>query len=340
MHTHFYHWHTHAEAKPEVAILESRWNAAEKFGEEISNVDISSLLSLALFGEGEPEFIKKFSEFLVTEEPTFPPQGNTELLRVMATACLFSQMEESSLDGDAIALGIKAALFPVDRIQPICTEIITRAGEYLSEESESVRPNILVGSVAEPETSLDKLQTATNNKTLAVDAPGLKMLGDSLLEVSTAVKSLSEENQFLWWLVGRRSSSLNKRREVLTRSEYTLVAAVEASQRVSLLPPPASAESLLEEVINQCPPEKPARNNLLHFVEKGLAGLAESGIKQGTLTVLTPVCSLISARISGRKADAALAKHLRISFKHEVSAEEIAKQYFSELMFLRALTNV
>src|SRR5713226_4733436 len=96
MHPNFYHWHARAELKPETAILEPRWNAAAKFAEKLSAADIRSLLRLVLFSGAEPEFAKLFSEALVKLEPTFPPERNAELLRVMATAAVYSQMDEPS----------------------------------------------------------------------------------------------------------------------------------------------------------------------------------------------------------------------------------------------------
>ena len=104
MHPHFYHWHARAELKPDTAILETRWKAAAEFAEDISAADICALLRLVVFPGAEPEFAKRFSEALVKLEPTFPPEGNAELLRVMATAAVYSQMDEPSSKADAIAL--------------------------------------------------------------------------------------------------------------------------------------------------------------------------------------------------------------------------------------------
>ena len=43
---------------------------------------------IALFPKAEIEFAKRFSDELVKSEPTFPPDKNAELLRVMATAAI------------------------------------------------------------------------------------------------------------------------------------------------------------------------------------------------------------------------------------------------------------
>jgi len=109
MHPNFYHWHARVQLKPEVSILEPRWNAAAKATHEPSASDICSLLMLVLFPGAEPDFAKRFSEALVKLEPTFPPDHNAELLRVMATAGVYSQLEAFSNVADALALGLHAA---------------------------------------------------------------------------------------------------------------------------------------------------------------------------------------------------------------------------------------
>src|SRR6266852_4408928 len=111
MHPHFYHWHSRAELKPEVPMLEPRWNAAVKATAEPSASDICSLLTLVLFPGAQPTFAKTFSEAIVKLEPTFPPDHNDELLRVMATAGVYDQLERSTNAADALALGIHAATY-------------------------------------------------------------------------------------------------------------------------------------------------------------------------------------------------------------------------------------
>ena len=135
MHQNFYHWHNRAELKPQPGILQARWDAASKFAEELSADDVCSLLRLALFGTAAPEFAGRFSGRLVALEPTFLPEGNTELLRVMATAALYGQLETESEVADAVALGLLAAGFQVDRIQSVCKELAQRASEYLATEA-------------------------------------------------------------------------------------------------------------------------------------------------------------------------------------------------------------
>lgn len=49
MHPHFYHWHARVKLKPDLTILEPRWNAAAKLAEKLSGADTLALLRLVLF---------------------------------------------------------------------------------------------------------------------------------------------------------------------------------------------------------------------------------------------------------------------------------------------------
>ena len=232
MHRNFYHWHSRAEFKPDVSILESRWNAAEKFAQELSATDVCSLLRIALFPIGESEFARCFSAELVKAEPTFPPDKNAELLRVMATAAIHSQLEEASNVADALSLGLQAADFPQDRIEPICPDIMISSGKYLVEESERIRPQIdsrNLGQASEDTKNyLSSLEKAFEGNNPQEMGKATEQLGRSLLgaikksheELGGIIDRLAEESQFLWWLVGRRSPSLNAQREKLSPAEY------------------------------------------------------------------------------------------------------------------------
>jgi hypothetical protein len=331
MHQNFYHWHKRVDLKPDPAILQARWDAATKFIEEMPGVDICSLLRLALFGTVATEFAKRFSDALVTIEPTFPPERNTELLRVMATAALYSQMEDESMEADAVALGLLAAAFLPDRIQPICTELMQRAREYLAAESERMRPTLKVGSkYLALEKAVDAAEWATNPS-------ATKLLGNAVLELGETMGRISEENQFLWWLLSRYSSLLNTRREKISQNEYALVAAAEAAARVTRLPPPASVKSLIGEVLTQCSKTSFSSIPLSNFIASTNIDCL-SAVSAGVgAHELCPLTGLIAVQHARGKADIALLKTLNISAKLKILPIEVADQYFNELMFLKAL---
>lgn len=352
MHPNFYHWHGRAELKPELAILEPRWNAAAQFAEKLSAAAIRSLLRLVLFPGAEPEFAKRFSESLVKLEPTFPPERNAELLRVMAAAAVHSQMDVPTDIADAIALGLQAAAFPQGRIEPVCQDVMTRAAEYLVVESERVRPAIYAGTLEnaekQVETHLAALKKAVEDNTLPEIGKATEVLGRGMLvgmkhthqQLGEVIGRLAEESQFLWWLVGRRSSALNTRRELLTAETYALPAAAEAAERVALLPPAASVESLLDDALAQCRKGGRASMPLADLIDAADANWVQHVASAVTAPELTPLAALLAKRRADGKLHANLLKQLRISPKMEVTPTEAARQYFRELIFLRAAEEI
>jgi hypothetical protein len=334
MHPSFYHWHNRAELKPEPTILQARWDAAAKFAAELSGDDACSLLRLALFGTVAPEFAKRLSDDLVTLEPTFPPEGNAELLRVMATAALYSGMETESLEADAIALGLLVAGFQPDRIQPVCKELAHRATEYLATESERMRPT------PKGEADYGVLEKATEAADWAAKPEAAKLVGNAVLELGKTMGRIAEENQFLWWLLGRRSSLLNTRREKLLPKEYALIAGAEAAERVALVPHPASVESLIGEVLTHCSKPSNSAIPLVDLIDAANfhhlnAPPARAGVHQ-----LCPLKGLLEVRRAGGKLDDASLEKLKLPAKLKIPPAQAAIQYFRELMFFRALAQL
>lgn len=331
MHSHFYHWHNRVELKPETTVLQARWDAAAKFSKELSGDDACSLLRLALFGTVVPEFAKRFTEALVAQEPTFQPENNLELLRVMATAALYSKMEKESVEADAVALGFVASSFQPDRIKPVCKELGIRAAEYLALESERMRPIPSVGG------DFRSLQKATEAEGWADNSEATELVSKAVLELGETMGRIAEENQFLWWLLGRRSSLLNTRRENLSSKEYALLAGAEAAERVALLPPPASVESLIAEVLSQCAKATNTAVPLADIVDAANIG-SLSAIAAGAETIeICPLNTLLGVRRAGGKVDDASLEKLSITAKLKIPPSAAANQYFRELMFLRAV---
>jgi hypothetical protein len=349
MHPNFYHWHARAELKPETAKLEARWNAAVKCTEKPSSADICSLLKLVLFPGAEPDFAKRFGEALVKAEPTFPPNNNGELLRIMATAGVYSQMETSSKAANAFALGLQAASFPPSRVEPICQEVMTRCAEYLAAESEKVRPKIYITTLAraekQAETVLGNLKKAAESNSpqevgKAAEALGrgvLTAIKESHQQLGDVIVRLTEESQFLWWLIGRRSPSLDVRREQLSANAYALPAATEAAERVAVLPPAASVESILGETLLQCGKKCAASMTLVEVFTIVGAVWVKSSISGPTANGLTPMANILATIDQSGKPDADLIKKLDFPAKMKISALEASCQFFRERVFLRAL---
>ena len=337
MHPHFYHWHSRAEFKPETNILQARWDAAKTFADALPAGDVPPLLNAVLFTDSDPAFLGKVSEALVKLEPTFPPKDNSELVRVMATAAAYTILESSSSEADAVALGLQAAAFPEERIEPVCSEIMEKADEYLGEESERVRPEI---SSEEDEVEVTALKKLVTDNEVENAANISTTIAKNVVNLSKTVERLIEENQFLWWLVGRQSPTCRCRREKLKPDAYALLAADEAEDRVVLMPPAASAEALLEDAVLQCGEGKNTNRAILHYVQEASEALGKIDSESPAVSQITPINSIRAANDSGAKVDKGFLKQLRIPNKHEVLAEEAARQYFRELVFLRALSHL
>lgn len=348
MHPNFYHWHAKAALKPDVLILEPRWNAAANFAKKLSADDILSLLRLVLFPGAEPEFAKRFSEALVKNEPTFPPDKNAELLRVMAAAGVHSQLEKPSHIADALALGLQAAAYPEGRIEPICEDVMTRCAEYLDRESERVRPEIdaevLEKAKVQTEAHFAALIKAVETNTpsevgKATEALGRGLIGaikESHQQLGEVIGRLTEESQFMWWLIGRRSPSLNRRREQLSGKEYAFLAAAEAAKRVKLLPPAASVASLLDEVLSQCKAGS-ASASLPELIASTDDAWVRTVVSILPAPELTPLAALLAEKKEKGKCSTIALKTFRILAKTKVTPVEASRQYFNELMFLRAM---
>lgn len=334
MHPNFFHWHSRAELKPETTVLQARWDAAAKFSEELSGNDACSLLRLALSGTGAPEFATRFSEALVALEPTFLPEGNAELLRVMATAALYSQMETESNEADAVALGLHAAAFQSERNKPVCKELRIRAAEYLASEPERMRPT--------PEVARDfrALKKATEADDWAAKPEAPELIGKAVLELGDTMGRIAEENQFLWWLLSRRSSLLSMRREKIASKEYALIAAAEAAERVAVLPPPASVESLIGEVITHCSKASNAAVPLADLISAVQIDSLKAAAAGVDVAELCPITGLLGVRRAGGKVDEASLEKLGLQPQLKVSPTDAACQYFRELMFMESLAHL
>jgi hypothetical protein len=349
MHPNFFHWHSRAEMKPDVANLEARWNAAVKCTEKPSNADICSLIKLVLFPGIESDFGKRFSEALVKAEPTFPPADNSQLLRVMATAAVFHHLASPSKLADALALGLQAANFSGAQVDPICKEVMTRYPEYLAAESERVRPKIYATTLAKAEKqaeaaigSLKKAVEANSAQDIgkATEALGrgiITAIKESHQQLGDVIGRMSEESQFLWWLIGRRSPALDLRRESLAADAYALPAAVEAAERITVLPPAASIESILDEVLSQCGKKSGANMGPAEVIVNLDTKWVQSVAPIPNAHELTPLVSLVAARPAAGKIDAAAIKAAGLPAKIKFPAAEAARQYFRERVFLRSL---
>jgi len=263
MHPHFFHWHGQVELKPDVAVLEPRWKAAEEFANNNhAAADVNGLLRIAASGKPVDELATRFAEALIVAEPTFPPSRNNQLLGVMACAALYSQLENSSNVADAISIGLRAASFTQPSENTAYSDLFQRAMAYLSSEAERMRPAVASSldiASSDIDSAIAKFSAASQNGQTAEFGKHFDTLGKFTIALSKRVaeqdrvfERLAEETQFLWWIVNQSSPTLKIRRSKISVAAYTLVSAEEAATRVGPLPPSASAESLIREAMSQC----------------------------------------------------------------------------------------
>lgn len=330
MHQNFFHWHSRAELKPDTTHLEKRWDAATKFAEKLSPSDLGWLIQIALYRSTNPEFTRRFSAHLVKIEPTFPPEKNEELLRIMASATLYSQMEKESATADSIALGLRASAFLPERIQPVSTELMERASEYLASESERIRP------APDLDGAFNTFETAKDDETPDSD-DFLTLIANGLLELGQTMRRISEENQFLWWLLGRSSPILKKRREKITPSEYAFAVASEAASRVVMLPPPSCAEALIDEALTHCEKQTSSSTTLLDLISAADLNLLKITSSVALPREIVPLTSLLVVRRDSGKVVAKDLQNLKMPTKFKLSPNGAANQFFHELMFFRSI---
>ena len=263
-----------------------------------------------------------------------------------------SQLEESSNVGDAFALGLRAADFPQKRIKLICQDVMISSGEYLERESEKVRPQIDPGDLGQAskraKSHLSSIKEAVGANNLEEIAKVTGQLGHSVLgaleeshqELGEAIHRLTEETQFLWWLVGRRSPSLNVQREKLSPMEYAFPAAQEAGDRVVLLPPAASVESLLNEALSQCGKDGHTSKTLIEIISSVGKNWLENSANETIAPEITPITALLAEQGQTGKVTTAKLRQLHLPTKAKFTPVEISQQYFMELMFVRAINEV
>ncbi|MEI9966911.1 MAG: hypothetical protein WDN67_04805 [Candidatus Moraniibacteriota bacterium] len=87
----------------------------------------------------------------------------------------------------------------------------------------------------------------------------------------------------------------------------------------------------------QCGAGKNADRSLAHYAAESASALGKADAQSPAVSQLTPINSVLAELASGGNVDKGFLKSLKLSPKLEVPAEIAARQYFHELIFLRAL---
>jgi hypothetical protein len=310
-----------------------------------------------LFSAPDAEYVKWFTEQLLTVDKEFPVSGNAEELRLMAGVVMVAIFEESSNEGDAFALGLGSMSFQNRTTQPAQPEILSIAQSYLRAEGEKQRPiecsdstpsaekalNAKYKEVEEAETTGDEAEIQATRS--AYNKSVIRTIQEKNTLLNGQIRRLAEESAILWWVLGEYSPLLQRRTAEIESSDYALVVAAEAADRTSILPPPRSIDALLARALAPCKKGTKKNPTLAHFLNKtkgdwradylqrlnyseceefvpftiGLAKAREFNDASAAIKVLPQLC---------RGFDASLT----------LSPEQVANQFYIELCFTKSLS--
>lgn len=351
MHPNFYHWHSRSDLKTDVSLLNTRWDAAAALAKEVKRADIIDMSRMLLFEEPVDGFASRLTSAILSADPTFPPEKNAALLRVMSAAVAWSALEEPSHIADSIALGMHAGQSSLGRSSPVCADVLKRGTEYLASESDRVRPLEMYSArrtaAVRLKAEMAALKTAAdqNNAQLVGKTSGtvaselIKTLDEQAEACQVAFERLAEETQFLWWTVNGRSPMVGRSRRELAPSEYALVAASEAAERVTVLPPATSTEALIEEALSQCA-KREKRTTLGGILAADTVRVLRPSSEGTGMGCLLPVSTLLHSRNGAGIVEQESFSLLGMKPDVEVSPAAIAIQFYRELMFVRSLAEL
>jgi len=354
MHKSTLDWLRQTNITADNALAEKRWKIAEKAVEKLTRPRVVELLRLFLFPASGADFEQSFTDELQAADKEFPGDSVQEL-RLVAGLIMLIAFEKVLHAGDAFALGLRAASFPVSRISPVQPAILAEAQQYLIGEAGRLRLDDFTDDASDITKSLGSKMKALSEATAsadqvkiagAIEAYGkstVSTISDSHSRLAKRLEQLAEETGLLWWIINEHSDEMEKRLSDLTQDEYALVCAVEATRRTRVLPPPPSMRALLARALKACKPGK-ERPVLTDYLEATEAGWRAAQVKAFAVTEcrdLVPICAALEKTEelgSASLAAAALKKVCPgVAGDLELQPSQAAEQFYTELAFLRAL---
>ena len=355
MHKHTIDWlrQVHITGSPaDTSLAERRWTMAEKWTEDLTRARVIELLRLFLYSKTDPVAVQRVTDELLDLDKEFPVSENTEEVRLVAGLAMAARFEEPTNYSDAFALGLASAEFPVGRTHPVQPGIVTVSREYLLTEARRMRPGDSVDSASEIVKTLNTRSKALEEAEKTEDDAKIQQalasyrksvastIGDSYTALSNRVSQLSEESDLLWWVLSEYSSGLEKSFNDLHVASYAIVAASEAADRTSILPPPTAIFSLLSRVLRTCKPSK-KKLTVMDFLQGVPGDWRAKFVKSvvGDCTDLTPLTTaLVKTEELGISAAMSFTeKYFGINGNSELAPAEVAHQVYKELVFLQAL---
>ena len=148
----------------------------------------------------------------------------------------------------------------------------------------------------------------------------------------------------MWWVLTEYSTSLKKATPKLTTRSYALVAAAEAGDRTHVLPPPRSARALVARALKSCKASPKKNLTLVDFLGAAdsvwRAELLKNLVFADCLQLLPVVAGLAKCQefddsAAAMKVLPKLCPGLIVDVP--LLLEDVAYQFYGELMFLKAL---
>jgi len=359
MHPYLIDWFRNIYINPDPGVIEKRWKAAQIYGAKLSRGSVALLLRLFLFAETNTDQAKEFTDALLVLDKEFPVTGNTEELRLMAGVVMLTTFLDLSKAGTALALGLRAAVPPGRKSQPVQPAMLVEAETYLRKQAEEQRPGHFgpvpqmtdISFVAEYEAMKKAeitgdaavIQAAQTKYHAALETA----FRNSHLALAGQVQRLAEESALLWWVIGEYSTSLKRQTADLSSKEYALIAGAEAADRTQILPPPASVGALLNRAISPCKASSKkslALGSFLGGVDSEWRTERLKILKFADCTDLVPLVTGLAKSQELGNAETAVELLPKLcpglDGKMALSPLEAAEQFYVELLFLRALVNL
>jgi hypothetical protein len=348
MHVLLIDWLRQIHLNADTTLATKRWKLAQAFAKKATRKDVVQLLRAFLFSPAPADLISTLTTQMLALDKEFPASNNAEEVRLIAGVIMVAAFEEGTHEADAFALGIKACSFPSSRCKPAQPAIVAEAEKYMITEANRVRPPAF-GTAKDREaiaTELEGFVAGTASNEAEPTKSACAELAEALhSRYGLQLRRLAEETSVLWWLIGGYSPSLNQPMAKLNASAYAFIAAAEAVERISVLPPPPSMPAVMARVLDNCKAAK--TRTLLDVVaatdpdwrSKFLPSLARDGCAD-----LLPVTTAL-AKTEEVGDTETLAKTLPkacpgVSPDLAISAHDAATQFYNELIFIKALALV
>jgi len=357
MHKHTIDWIRQVDLTANAALAEKRWGVAEKTAKKLNRARVIELLRLFLFPTNTTDFTKSFTEELVGLDPEFRVTDNIQHLRLMAGLVMVSIFDDPSHEADAFALGIRAASFPSDRVQPVQPAMVGEAEQYLIKEAGRLR----LDDFATDGTQLTKRLAARAKAVTDVQLTGdpnkqeasneafrqsvIETISEGHTQIGARLQQLAEEQALLWWVFNEYSDGLQSSLAELSPQVYALAAASEAAKRTHIIPPPPCIGPLLERALRNCKTGKktPVLADYVEATTPAWRANQAKTLKVNDCHDLVPLSAAIEKAeelgdvTSALKAIPKLCPGVSTSLA--LSPIQAAQQFYNELVFLRALSD-